>query len=250
MRGRDTDLEWERFGAIDPYFGVITDPRFHRNNLSPAIRSEFFESGRAHVDHVMEVVRRHVRGNFAPQRVLEFGCGVGRLAIPFARSSREVVGVDVSPSMLEEAARNCEALGAPSVKLVRGDDRLTAVEGEFDLVHSFIVFQHIPVARGMAILERLLERLAPGGVGALHFTYGFRRRSATLRLLVKAWVPGSNYLINLLQRRPLGTPVMQMNPYDMNAILARLSSHGIDVTHIEHTDHGGALGAFLFFTRA
>ena len=248
MRGRDTDVEWERFGAVDPYFGVITDPRFHRHNLSPALKAEFFDSGTAHVDHVLDVVRRHVRAGFAPERVLDFGCGVGRLTIPFARSAREVVGVDVSQSMLDEAARNCAAFGAAGVRLVRGDDRLSSISGKFDMVHSFIVFQHVPVARGMAILDRLLERLLPGGVGALHFTYGFHGASGPVRRLVKTWVPGSTFLVNALRRRPLDTPVMQMNAYDMNAILRRLSAHGSTLTHVEHTDHGGALGAFLFFT--
>jgi hypothetical protein len=40
---------------------------------------------------------------------------------------------------------------------------------------------------------------------------------------------------------------MQMNPYDIEAIFARLVARGAHSTYVEHTDHGGALGAHLFF---
>ena len=59
-----------------------------------------------------------------------------------ARAER-VVGVDVSPSMLAEARRNCDARGARNVELLAAD-RLGTLAPEFDLVHSFIVLQHIP----------------------------------------------------------------------------------------------------------
>jgi SAM-dependent methyltransferase len=247
MRGRDTDLEWERFGATDPYFGVITDPRYHRANLTGELRDEFFASGARHVAHVLDTIRRHICSDFAPRRVLDFGCGVGRLAIPFARLSAETVGVDVSASMLAEATRNAQERGAPGLRLIRSDDALTGVDGSFDLVHSFIVFQHIPVARGMVILDRLLERIGPRGIGALHFTYGFRRGSGAARRFVKSWIPCSSYLINLARRRPLATPVMQMNRYDLNEVLGRIAAHGATVAHVELTDHGGALGIVLYF---
>ena len=246
MRGKDTDLEWERFGAHDPYFGVITDPRFHRANLTDVLREEFFASGTEHVAHVHDVIRRHVASDFAPRRVLDFGCGVGRLVIPFAAAGADVVGVDVSPSMLAEAERNCRERGVDA-RLVRADDSLGAIDGTFDLVHSFIVFQHIPVVRGMAILDRLLERISPGGVGALHFLYGFNTSAGRVGRMLKTWVPGSSYLINAARGRALDTPVMQMNPYDIETIFARLVAHGAHSTYVEHTDHGGALGAHLFF---
>src|SRR5277367_1629330 len=100
-----TDHEWEEWGRRDPYFGVLTHPRFRRANLTEAAKSEFFESGRLHVEYVMQVVRKHIDADFTPKRALDFGCGVGRILIPLAQVTQEVVGVDVSPSMLHEAKR-------------------------------------------------------------------------------------------------------------------------------------------------
>jgi hypothetical protein len=41
--------------------------------------------------------------------------------------------------MLAEAARNCKAAGVVNAVLAVSDDRLSRVEGDFDLVHSVIV---------------------------------------------------------------------------------------------------------------
>jgi cyclopropane fatty-acyl-phospholipid synthase-like methyltransferase len=122
------------------------------------------------------VVRETLDPSFAPRRCLDFGCGVGRVAIPLARRTGEVVGVDVSESMLAEARRNCEVQETRNVTLLPSDDALSALTGRFDFIHSFVVFQHSPRERGDAILEALLEHLS---VGALHLRYATRVSTST-----------------------------------------------------------------------
>jgi SAM-dependent methyltransferase len=57
-------------------------------------------------------------------RVLELGCGTGRVAVPVARSGAQVVGIDRSASMLERARmRVRRAKLNRSLQLVRGDVR-------------------------------------------------------------------------------------------------------------------------------
>src|SRR5215217_7336394 len=144
QRWRDTDAEWEKFGRLDSYFGVASAEKFHTAALNPAALQEFFDSGRAHVDEVFGLIRKHSRPDFRPQRALDFGCGVGRITIPLAEVCDQVVGVDVSASMLDEARKHCSRHQVNNVELLPSDDALTAAPGTFDFVHSFIVLQHIP----------------------------------------------------------------------------------------------------------
>jgi SAM-dependent methyltransferase len=55
-------------------------------------------------------------------RVLELGCGTGRLTIPVARAGAEIVGIDRSEPMLTRARQRLRRLRA-SALLVRGDIR-------------------------------------------------------------------------------------------------------------------------------
>lgn len=247
----NTDSAWESFGKLEPYYGVFSKPYFLTKNLSGEVRDVFFATGEKHVDDVLAIVRESLAPDFAPRRALDFGCGVGRVAIPLARRAKEVVGVDVSESMLAEARHNCEARGVSNLALVRSDDRLSALTGEFDFIHSFVVFQHIPRKRGEALLDALLGRLAPNGVGVLHFT--FATRDSRLRRMaqwVRGHVPLAHNVINLAQRKPFGFPHMQMNCYDVDALLQRLQHHGCHRVNVRFTDHGQHLGVVLIFQRA
>ena len=80
------------------------------------------------------------------------------------------MGVDVSDAMMAEAARNCRERKITNVSFVKSDDRLSRLEGTFDLIHSIIVFQHIAPHRVELLVRGLVSHLEPGGVGALHFT--------------------------------------------------------------------------------
>ena len=251
-RDMSTDTAWEEWARRDPYFGVITNPKFRRSVLDEAAKREFFESSKPYAHHVMAMVHMYVDSHFAPKKILDFGCGVGRLLVPFAGVAEEVVGVDVSPSMLVEARRNMDERHLRNVRLVRSDDALSALEGEqFDFVHSCLVLQHIPIARGRALFERLLALLRPGGAGAIHFTYSKTRFADTRGVappqpLSPSAPPGWRPAAGIAP--PSGAdPEMQMNPYNLNEIMFLLQCKGVRHLHLEFTDHAGELGTLLYF---
>ena len=166
-----TDTEWVKWGQQDPYFAVITEDRFRAGKLNDDAKQAFFDTGRWHARYVLDTCRRLIDPAFEPARALDFGCGVGRVAVPLAERVASVVGVDVSPDMLAEARRNCDLHGLANVELLPSDDTLSAVIGSFDLVHSCITFQHIDVPRGRRLFARLIELLAHNGIGAIQITY-------------------------------------------------------------------------------
>ena len=268
--------EWEKWGRQDPYFAVITDPRYRSANLTPESRKVFFDSGRVQAQSVLAACRQLIDPAFQPRRVLDFGCGVGRMLPAFAAGADAVVGVDVSQSMLDEARRNCIERGVANVELALADETLSALEGRFDLVHSCIVFQHIDIPAGRRLFARLVELLAPGGVAALHVTYGkayhARRfgqppvaatpapkgkvgagggRQALKR--VGRWVLGSasRSVVDALPERAqrLADPQMAMNPYNLSELAFLIQSAGVQRFHADFTDHGGELGVFLYFQK-
>lgn len=249
-----TDAAWEQWGVRDPYYGVLTHPKFRRAALTQHGKREFFESGDAHVAHVVDMVRQYIDAQFHPGSILDFGCGVGRTLISFAKLAPDTVGVDISPSMLAEARRNCDEQGVPGVRLALSDPYLSSSTDTFEFIHSFIVFQHIPPERGRELVRRLLRRLAPGGVAALQFCYSKQHYAATHGLAPVSAAPA---VCARCARRappapparavPSADPEMQMNPYNLNELMFLIQSHGARKLHAEFTDHGGELGLFVLF---
>ena len=248
MSGTDvdmtTDAAWEEWATRDPYFGVITEPRFRRSVLDEEARRAFFETGEGHVDYLFSSIREHIDPAFAPRTILDFGCGVGRLLIPFALLAHDVVGLDVSHTMLLEARRNCDERKLHNVRLLISDDRLSTLKEAFDFVHSCIVFQHIPLRRGTAIFSELLRHLRPGGVGAIQLVYSKAHYAETDGVAPPDPSPPEQAEVIT----SVGAdPVIQMNTYNINSILFNLQNAGIRRFYTEFTDHGGELGIFLFF---
>ncbi len=66
------------------------------------------------------------------KRILEPGCGSGRLMAALSRRGIEVTGVDRSQTMLDRARRRMEALGLPAPRLERGDMATFELGTRFD----------------------------------------------------------------------------------------------------------------------
>ena len=241
----NTDLEWQKWGEQDPYFAVITEPRFRSASLTTEAKQQFFDSGRRHVQYVLECCRQYLDPSTPIRRVLDFGCGTGRLALPFARQFESVVGVDISPAMLREAQRNAEAAGLNNITWAPSDDTLSAVQGRFDLVHSFITLQHLEPARARALFLRLIDLVDEGGVAAIQITYSNTALATSYGVL-----PPNLRIIPAQPSKPGEDPVMLMSLNSLSELAFVMQTRGIPRFSAEFTDHGGALGVFLFFRKS
>jgi L-threonylcarbamoyladenylate synthase len=94
--------------------------------------------------------------------VLDLGTGTGQTARRLLERHPDafLVGIDESPVMLAEAARE---LPAARVSLVVGTLENALPAGQFDLVASALCVHHLPGDAKRGLFARVRERLAPGG---------------------------------------------------------------------------------------
>jgi hypothetical protein len=135
--------------------------------------------------------------------------------------------------------------------LLKSDDTLSVLDGSFDFIHSFIVFQHIPVQRGKRLFVSLMDHLACGGVCAVHFTYGNtghgRSHGKAPAQRIRDWVRRLKRPVRRML--PNRDPEVQMNSYDLDELVFLMHVAGVRTFHTECTTHVGHLGVFLFFQK-
>lgn len=91
------------------------------------------------------------------RRILDAGCGTGMLAVEAARRGAEVVGIDVSPQLIEIGKERLPEDVKGRITLVAGD-MLDASFGDFDHIVSMDVLIHYESDQIAAATARLAER--------------------------------------------------------------------------------------------
>lgn len=105
--------------------------------------------------------------------VLDVGCGDGKITAAMARAlpDAEIVGVDISPSMIEFALAAFS--GYPNLKFSVEDAAQVNFQEKFDLITSFTVMQW--VLEQTQALERFEKALKPGGRLCIQMPIGLPR---------------------------------------------------------------------------
>ncbi|HEY8048191.1 MAG TPA: class I SAM-dependent methyltransferase [Ramlibacter sp.] len=104
----------------------------------------------------------HLRG-----RVLDYGCGLGNLALAAARGGCEVVALDASPAAIEhlrEAARQ-ESLAIDAQEC---DLRTYVLREQFDCVVCIGLLMFFDCEAALAQLRSLQDHVRPGGVAVVN----------------------------------------------------------------------------------
>lgn len=131
--------DWDRRARENARYYVAT----HRADWSD---EEFFASGEMEVaQQILNDMGNICQGRDpASLRVLEIGCGAGRVTRALAKVFGEVHAVDVSGEMIARAG--AALAGLPNVHLYQnnGMDLSVVPDLPFDFAFSVIVFQHIP----------------------------------------------------------------------------------------------------------
>ncbi len=128
---------------------------------------EFFGSGECTVrEEILTDMINVCQGKDArAMRVLEIGCGAGRVTRALAKIFGEVHAVDVSGEMVERAKRSLADFPNAFIYQNNGKDLDVVPAQPFDFAFSSIVFQHIPSREVIENYVREVGRLlAPGAL--------------------------------------------------------------------------------------
>src|SRR6266849_6368341 len=108
--------------------------------------AEFFENGRTTLAELIDTDTTNIYQGKDPKtmRVVEIGCGAGRLTLPLAELFGEVHAVDVSGEMVARARQALAGHPHAHVYQNNGCDLSVVPPLVFDFAISMIVFQHIP----------------------------------------------------------------------------------------------------------
>ena len=147
---------------------AVENARWYINTLRlDQSEEEFDRSGREGVEQwILPEIELLTQGaDPRSLRLLEIGCGIGRMTRHLASIFGEIYATDVSGEMIERARRRLADL--PNVHLYEtsGADVDPLPDDFFDIVYSIFVFQHVPTRE--AIRSTLIDAwrtLRPGGL--------------------------------------------------------------------------------------
>ncbi len=140
---------------------------FVANGRTDWTDEEFFASGRSEIAaDILNDLENVCQGRDpASMRVLEIGCGAGRVTRAIAEFFGEVHAVDVSGEMVRLAREAVAGRKNAFVYQNNGMDLSVIPEQPFDFAFSVIVFQHIP---SRDVIENYVHEvgrlLRPGGL--------------------------------------------------------------------------------------
>jgi SAM-dependent methyltransferase len=156
--------QWDRYGRTDPLWAVLSLPDKRQGRWDEA---EFFATGEREIQDVLAHARSlGVQPN--PARALDFGCGVGRLARALVPHFERVDGVDIAPSMLEQAARYNKDPVRCVFHLNERADLALFPDRSFTFIYTSLVLQHVPTDLARGYIREFLRVLAKGGLLVFH----------------------------------------------------------------------------------
>ena len=212
--------DWVRLGHDDPMWAVLVTDRGRHGGWDS---EDFYATGRAEVDAVLTAARA-LGARPGRATALDFGCGVGRLSLALTAHVDHVIGVDLSPPMLEQA-RAHDTTGRATFVLNTGTDLVMIPDDHVDIAYSSLVLQHIPPPHNVRYLNELLRVVRPGGLLVVQVA---TRPDHSLRGRVARLAPQP--LMRFAQRRLFGYPApMEMHALAPAAITAATRSWGGDV---------------------
>jgi SAM-dependent methyltransferase len=184
--------------------------------------------------------------------VLDVACGPGILACAFARVTKHVTGIDITPAMLDRARVLQQEKGLTNVTWQLGDVLpLPYKDGAFTLITSRFAFHHFLDPR--AVIAEMKRVCAPGGTVLVIDSAPAPDKADAFNRMEKVRDPSHvralprAELVGLFAAVGLPAPVITDGslPFVVEDLIARSFPRAEDVAHIRATYEASADGDTL-----
>ena len=124
-------------------------------------------------EHTEDCVNLVMSFSSQSHRVLDAGCGTGRISVPLALAGMRVTGVDLSKDMISCAREKAESNGCSIAFKVGSLLNLPFTSSSFDRIYCFRTFNHFLTRdEQLRALNELLRVLAANGVALVEVNDG------------------------------------------------------------------------------
>lgn len=162
---KDAWLSLLQRSVREPYIEGVEFPRFPHSSIQMGYNGAVDEESMSRAHAFWEYAEEYSHATGRPlgkdSRVLDIGCGWGRITRTFARDvpAENLYGVDIDPN----AITLCRYLGVPGqFTLTEPGARLPFPDGYFNVIVALSVFTHLPEAVATNLIAEMHRVAAPG----------------------------------------------------------------------------------------
>jgi SAM-dependent methyltransferase len=226
---------WVSLGITDPYWSVFTTPSYRsQTDLETPVKQEFYHTGWRELDHLQHVLKRNRLEADRIKKVIDWGCGVGRVTIPLCKTFGSCLGVDISDRHIGLARSAANKAGVSTIRFMLVDEFLRKRE-RADLIYSLITLQHNPPPLIVFFLSKIFHSLRAGGIAIFQVPcalWGYRFKV-------------SDYLA----QAPLAAEI-EMHAVPQEAVFKTARQSDCDIIEANLTGRIGSIGlSYLFVVR-
>ena len=176
----ELDTSWAEEIELPPVGNMLT--------AGEAGRGVFIRQGTRMCAEIERCITEYLPGTpIGTLKVLDFGCGVGRIALPFYHKYAALSACDVDPTAVAYLKRVHSGIDARAT----GYEPPTPFEADaFDVVYAVSVWTHLPADLQMGWLREIHRILRPGGLALI--TTSSYRALASRRTKLKGWADVSD----------------------------------------------------------
>jgi SAM-dependent methyltransferase len=213
---------WDQRAAEDPFYFVDNRMRY-----GDADADSFWEGGREGLDKTLDLLQTRIESG---DRVVEIGCGLGRITRVLADRAASVQAIDVSSQMIEQARGLNPHLTNTTWIVGDGSSLAPIPDASADVCYSLVVFQHIPdpeITLGyVREMGRVLRRGGWAGFQVSNDPAVHHRRGRSERL--------RNRLLGMIGRAPQGQshPAWLGSAVDLDRLQDVADGAGMDVERV------------------
>ncbi len=183
-----------------------------------------------------------------PGKLVDLGCGTGRLCVHFAAKGYECVGVDLSEEMLAKARENAgqsPGMAIPGLSFLRANlvDLAELPAGSFD--YAACLFSTLGMVRGAdnraKVIANTFRLLKPGGRFVLHVHNRFFRGLGWKRVFGQRWktLLGSATAGDITMSQAYGGAPLTLRHFTKGEAMRLLEGAGFSVRDVEALDENG-----------